>query len=651
MSLYSQQIVIDFEKFPGPDGLLGTADDISAPVCPGFCRSLQNEYAPLGVNLQGTLFQAPWFPGRPAGNHLISSTPLRGTFSIPVYQIAITSYSVHRATLYAYTSDDRVLVSQSTSRPEAGSFQLATLRVASATPIAKFAVLPDECCGPILNVDDLHLWTTPGLQPGTSATQGNYYNVQLTAGERVFVSAVTNPGYLGLVALSLVRNGSWAGELGSARSPISSRRLTIPGFDGATLVVPETGTYWLNADGVSEVMLSRTGPECQPVTLGVARMDFYGGGGLSGVNATQAPGCLMPLVSPVPWMKPLSDFLIPGSPIGTAVRADLNAGPSRTSYFSLGSARIPVNQVSGYDLNCFYGLTGPNPAQLSAQGGKLSLTVSAAQACRWVISVDGARSAVVPATGSGFSTVTAVVGPNLRTQSRTVTFTMAGLNFAAQQQANGGTLRQRTIEALYWGFLGRIPAAAERDGWDSTGAPLADIAAGFLASPEFQAGGLAVQGIHLGLLDRGSTHDEWKLGRDRIAGGLVTAARMADGVAGSLEAVALRTGRLSNLDFTYLLYENVLGRLADQVSVHVGALDAGAPRAVVLTSFLNSTEYRALTAESKPRVWAPILYYAILDREPSGDELVLQQNGLRQSGIVATAASFLASPEFASLVN
>ena len=39
-------VFIDFETFPGADGVLGTADDVLSPPCPdNFCFPLTNEYA------------------------------------------------------------------------------------------------------------------------------------------------------------------------------------------------------------------------------------------------------------------------------------------------------------------------------------------------------------------------------------------------------------------------------------------------------------------------------------------------------------------------------------------------------------------------------------------------------------------------------
>ena len=66
---------IDFERFPGPDGVLGSADDVAAPAC-SFCGPLSNEFSSMGIQFHaGTLAQGNLFPGSAATNHYLTSTP------------------------------------------------------------------------------------------------------------------------------------------------------------------------------------------------------------------------------------------------------------------------------------------------------------------------------------------------------------------------------------------------------------------------------------------------------------------------------------------------------------------------------------------------------------------------------------------------
>jgi len=154
---------IDFEAFPGPDGLLGTADDVPTPVCPPpacpVLIGLGGQYASLGITFsQGTLFYEsppgygdPWF-----SDHYISSTGLIASFSVPVREVSITSYSVHTATLTAYDASNNVLGTSVLTNPSPGSFFLGTLSLTTTQPIDHFSVLPEGPPGfPILNLDDL----------------------------------------------------------------------------------------------------------------------------------------------------------------------------------------------------------------------------------------------------------------------------------------------------------------------------------------------------------------------------------------------------------------------------------------------------------------------------------------------------------------
>ncbi len=75
-------LFIDFEQFPGPDGILGTPDGIRAPSCPsGFCGPLSNEFSSIRITFNaGTLFEGSLSPGTAATNHFVSSTPPDATY-------------------------------------------------------------------------------------------------------------------------------------------------------------------------------------------------------------------------------------------------------------------------------------------------------------------------------------------------------------------------------------------------------------------------------------------------------------------------------------------------------------------------------------------------------------------------------------------
>ena len=156
-------LFIDFEFFPGPDGELGTADDIAAPDCDLICFPLDIQFESLGlIFTSGWLFQGGFFPETPASNHFISSEPASVTLASPVFDVSIESYSVHDATLYGFDEMDQVIAVDTLEHPGGGDPFFGALRITSDLPVWRFLVQATECeiggpCNPILNLDNLGL--------------------------------------------------------------------------------------------------------------------------------------------------------------------------------------------------------------------------------------------------------------------------------------------------------------------------------------------------------------------------------------------------------------------------------------------------------------------------------------------------------------
>jgi hypothetical protein len=154
------EVRIDFEHYPGLDGVLGTPDDVpvptcwTAPPCPeGPVANLTTQYSSVGVTFsQGTLLYGPTF--WPGHGHYISSSPPDATFSVPVHFISIHSYSYWKATLTAYDAAGEVVATAVLPQPPPGRKVLGTLSVTSPQPIARFTVLPEDP-DYILNLDHL----------------------------------------------------------------------------------------------------------------------------------------------------------------------------------------------------------------------------------------------------------------------------------------------------------------------------------------------------------------------------------------------------------------------------------------------------------------------------------------------------------------
>jgi hypothetical protein len=167
-SAFANTIYIDFESLPGPDGMLGTADDIATPN--QFLNDLANLYSSVGVNFsQGSLLQAAFYDGNPL-NHFISSTNPIGSFSVPVFGISIQSKSYWTATLIGYDEYGNVLAQDRLFNPNAGIPQqgfpplFGTLSINSSQRIFGFSILPDQP-NYILNLDQLTLNTSPIPEP------------------------------------------------------------------------------------------------------------------------------------------------------------------------------------------------------------------------------------------------------------------------------------------------------------------------------------------------------------------------------------------------------------------------------------------------------------------------------------------------------
>jgi len=170
-------VTIDFERFPGQDGMLGTSDDTfptcgSDPSPQAVCEPLGSQFASLGLFFSsGLILQGALFPGGSATNHYVSSSPIDGIFAFPVTGISITSYSVWNATLYALDEANNVIASDTSINPT-GDFFLDTLSVSTTTPIHRFTVLAGNCeigssCSEILNLDDLVVTFTTSTPTST----------------------------------------------------------------------------------------------------------------------------------------------------------------------------------------------------------------------------------------------------------------------------------------------------------------------------------------------------------------------------------------------------------------------------------------------------------------------------------------------------
>ncbi len=150
-SACASAITIDFEHFPGVDGILGTVDDI--PVPSGFVP-ITNQFSSLGITFSSPtgIFNGVWNPGHFVYGRLLA------TLSVPVYRISAEVWSVNTLTIEAFDSSGDLL--DSDALPLGHGF----VQVQSSTPISSFVVVTTTLPG----TDNLTLdGSAPVPEPGT----------------------------------------------------------------------------------------------------------------------------------------------------------------------------------------------------------------------------------------------------------------------------------------------------------------------------------------------------------------------------------------------------------------------------------------------------------------------------------------------------
>ena len=177
--------LIDFESFPGPDGVLGTVDDEPAQIPPelgGGPLRIEDPFADLGIHITTSLFQGAWFPNRPATNHYISFTEFEITFDQPVHLVGIDSFSFWTVEMRAFDATGNEIDAATALHPNPSSAAFeATIVVSSETPIARVTIDPADGGpgGEILNLDDLVVDPSPCLPSDTVMCLGDDGRFQL----------------------------------------------------------------------------------------------------------------------------------------------------------------------------------------------------------------------------------------------------------------------------------------------------------------------------------------------------------------------------------------------------------------------------------------------------------------------------------------
>jgi len=147
-------IPIDFEQYPGPDGMLGTRDDVRLPGCPGntgtcVVTSLSNEFESVGVMFENwfVTYQHGDNPNNFSNNNhraCAGSDPQPLVrLRVPIFGVAVTSLATWPVRLDAFDTDGALIGSSFLPHPNPGCLgscpQVHGIVVFDSTvPIASF---------------------------------------------------------------------------------------------------------------------------------------------------------------------------------------------------------------------------------------------------------------------------------------------------------------------------------------------------------------------------------------------------------------------------------------------------------------------------------------------------------------------------------
>jgi hypothetical protein len=210
---------------------------------------------------------------------------------------------------------------------------------------------------------------------------------------------------------------------------------------------------------------------------------------------------------------------------------------------------------------------------------------------------------------------------------------------------------ERFVRLLYYFFFGRIPPQADVDFQIRSGLTRTQLAVNFFRGGEFLLGGRFVGGLYVGLLDRDAEYGGWAFQRNALASG---DSNFRMGIVTNFlnsPEYKLKFGSPDNAAFVRLLYEKILLRAASQAEVdwHVGHLLTGMSRAQKASDFLASKEF---SISSGPRLTAALLYFTLLQRDPTDAERQTLIDLVKAKTPDSTLIEELInSPEFGNIVN
>jgi hypothetical protein len=336
-----------------------------------------------------------------------------------------------------------------------------------------------------------------------------------------------------------------------------------------------------------------------------------------------------------------------------AIRAGANLSPAERAG-TLVIAKIPVQvkqlgRLPAPASSCSLTVSSPTTAAATGAIGKLQLVTTAN--CEWSVSTMPAWVQVYPTKGKGSASLEYRVLPNFGSRARVHRIDVGQGSVTLTQAAHAGNRSERVVSRLYFGLLGRLPSSAEiaiQAPYASTG-PMGMLVSAMMESAEYNIGSRFVGGVYLGLLARDAECSGWLFQRSALTSGIVSGTQLIGAVLSGQE-YALRFGEPTGEQFVRLLYEHILFRQAssDEVAFQTRTLTT-ISRVTLAERFLASSEF---LRGSNTRIQASLLFWSLLQRDPSPAERELLIKDLRAGTLISTIADrLMLDEEFQEIIR
>jgi hypothetical protein len=379
------------------------------------------------------------------------------------------------------------------------------------------------------------------------------------------------------------------------------------------------------------------------------------GGGTGSLPVVALSSCSYTVVSNATWLQVTSGGNAAGSGTVAWTAAPNTTGAGRAGTITVGGQVYRVAQPAAASAGCTFTAT---PPEISAGSSRLkaSFTLNASAAsCAWNLQATVPWVEIFPLSGTGTTTISYTVYPNLTPRPRSTVVFFPGLAVPVTQAASPLEEHERFATLLYFNFLGRMPSPAEiafRAGNLRGGMTPAQLVADFYTSAEFNKEARFVAGLYVGILGRNAEFGGWQFQRHALKDNLVGLEQLVSNFLNSAE-FQLKYGNLDNAEFSKLMYRNILLREASpaEVAWRVGLLASNTlTRVNMARDLLKSQEFQIGTGS---RLTTFLLYATFFLRDATPEEFATTSAQIEANSAVIPALinAFATSAELKALLN